>query len=407
VSVWRYTAIELRPRADGAPKRGEVAGETPREARSSLRRIGLQVIDLRRVRSGPTILDRIGAEGLRAHLRRRRRHLCAELYDGLSTLLDSGAPLLEAVDTELRSQRSTGPRNMLLLLHEALRSGDSLSAHMSRHPAWFDRDEVAMVRAGERSGELSRVLRSLAERNARAGELGHRLVHALAYPTVVLAVGIAALLFLSTKTLPELVRILRDADVETPALTAKVMALGQAIASWGFLVLPAVALAVFFLRRASRCGRAAQWLRRLSPELFRRMTLGGLAQRFSELLRSGVPAVEALRVLAPTVRNPGLQERLARAADRVERGEELSSALDDEHWFDPEFRRLVDIGLASGELDTLLSRLGERYERRARRLLERWTALLEPAVILTLAVGIGTVVVAAVLPMIRLQEVLK
>ena len=109
------------------------------------------------------------------------------------------------------------------------------------------------------------------------------------------------------------------------------------------------------------------WLRRLSPKLLRRMAVGCLSLQLAELLRSGVPMVEALRVLAPTTAGstPGntLRRRLVSAAERVERGEELSAALDDEHWFDPEFRRLLDIGQASGELDVLLERIGHRYAR--------------------------------------------
>ena len=94
------------------------------------------------------------------------------------------------------------------------------------------------------------------------------------------------------------------------------------------------------------------------------------------------------------------------AADRVERGEELAEAMDDEIWFDAEFRRLLAIGQSTGELDSLLERIGQRYARQAKRLIDRLAALLEPCVILTLAVLVGLVVMAAILPLLRLQEVL-
>jgi len=144
------------------------------------------------------------------------------------------------------------------------------------------------------------------------------------------------------------------------------------------------------------------------------LTLEGLQQRDAYVLstchRAGIPAVEALRVLPSTVSGvgaPGLRAALGRAADEVERGASLAAALDDGLWFDTEFRRLVAIGEASGELETQLERLGSRYERRARRLIERLASLLEPAVILTLAALVGLVVMAAVLPLIQLQEVIR
>jgi type II secretory pathway component PulF len=131
------------------------------------------------------------------------------------------------------------------------------------------------------------------------------------------------------------------------------------------------------------------------------------AQVLAELLRSGVPVVEALRVLAPTFSTAsGFAVSIRGAAERIERGEDLAQALDDERWFDAEFRRLLDVGQAAGDLDQLLMRIAERYGRHARRLIDRLAALLEPVVILLLALMVGAVVMAAVLPLLRLREML-
>ena len=412
MSVWRYTAVPLDLGASArTASRGEVTGESPAQVRASLRRVGLQVLDLRPVRMralpGRSLL---GAWG-HAYLRRRRRPQLAEVWDGIATMLDSGAPLLSALETVMRGQRRGRAKTMLLEVHDALRGGSSLGQAMRAHPTWFDSAEVAMVEAGEHGGNLPQVLRGLAERHERAGELGQRIVGALAYPAIVAAVGVAALVFLSTVTLPELLGILSDAEVEAPALTENVVAVGQVIAGHGWwigLTLLASAAGVAALRRVliRRGCEPPSWLRRLSPEVGRKIALAGTASRLAELIRHGVPMVEAVRVVAPTVRSPALRGRLEMAAERIEHGAELSAALDDEHWFDPEFRRLLDIGQASGELDQLLERLAGRYERASRRLIDRLATLLEPAVILTLAVAIGLVVMAAVLPMIRLREIL-
>ncbi len=134
-------------------------------------------------------------------------------------------------------------------------------------------------------------------------------------------------------------------------------------------------------------------------------TMEGLA----ELSRAGVPLVESLRVLAPTLCGPGrnyMCATLNSTVSKLEHGESLAASLADNHWIDSECHKLLAIGEESGEMESALSRLADRYHRRARRQIERLLAVLEPTVILTLAVLVGLVVMAAVLPMLRLQQLL-
>ncbi len=432
MSLWRYTAVPMRGGAPGSPgapgtaslQRGELAGQSGAEVRAALRRVGLQVVELRPARSRGTI--RAGASAsihsrarqaladtVHRHLRKRRRHQRAELYDSVSTMLASGLPLLEAADSLLHTigSRRGALRSMVAELREALRSGESLASAMRRHPAWFDACEVAMVEAGQHGGTLPDVLRGLAEDHERSGELGQRLSSALAYPAIVAMVGLGVVIFLSRKTLPALAGILTDAHIEVPALTRAVVAFGRVIAgNWaliGFTAIGIVAAIALAPAAASRAGvKWPAWMRKVSPAVLRRMALGRLCLQLARLLGSGVPMVEALRVLAPTVPGAALGRRVREGADRVERGEDLSAALDDEYWFDAQFRRLLEVGQASGELEPLLTRLGHRYERQARRLIDRLAALIEPCVILALAFLVGLVVMAAVLPLLRLQEIL-
>lgn len=431
-ALWRYTAIA----SGGAKRRGELTGESAAEVRASLRRIGLQVIELSPLRGTGRQIGVVShqraltsfaaATGHRwhQHLLTRRRPQRAELFDGLATMLESGLPLLEAVETLLESNRSrasrvtrrflrdvsSGERAMLVRLREGLRGGSSLHQAIDNQPSWFDGTEVAMVRAAQHAGNLAPVLRRLARQHERSGELGQKVASALAYPSVIAVVGLGVAIFLSVKTLPDLSRILEGAGLQVPTLTERVMNVGQFIARWWPMILTGAALsfgalcfvpAVCSRRAQSRCAPD------LTPRVLRRIAVAGFSLRFSELLKSGIPVVEALRVLAPTVSSRVLRSKLMDAAERVERGDELCAALGDQRWFDREYTRLLEIGQASGELDVLLERVGRRYERTARRLIDRLASLLEPCVILALAVLIGIVVMAAILPLTRLQEVLR
>lgn len=426
--LWRYTAIDKE--RGNAQRHGEMVAQSAADVRASLRRIGLQALDVRgrptrARRQWPLMLASIGSD-IRSrwhkHCRARRGGARAEIYDSLATMLDAGMPLLESVQTIVESREATpvgaGVRNvtrtrsdmrsMLTEMRERLRDGDSLAQAMSARPGWFDPIDIAMVEAGQHGGMLPAVLASLSARQERSSELGHRVWGALAYPLLVLLIGLGVVVFLSVKTLPDLTKILTDAKIPVPALTSRVMWLGQMLASnWLALlaVVAAGALASLVLPRL--LAHRARALHIQPPRLIRRLMVGHLVGGLAELLRSGVPVVDALRVLAPTLRSTRLRDVVSRAAERLEHGEELSAALDDHRWFDAEMRRLLDIGQASGDLDEMLSRIGARYERRGKRAIERLTTLLEPAVLLLLAVMVGTVVMAAILPLLALQEILR
>jgi type II secretory pathway component PulF len=309
---------------------------------------------------------------------------------------------------QVRSRSATG--HVLMRLKEALKAGQTLSRALADDPYWFDPMEVAMVEAGQHGGTLPSVLRTLADRHERSGQLSHKLVAALAYPLLVSLLGLGVVVFLSTKTLPDLARILTDAGVEVPALTRHVMGAGMFLAEgWPWLLCGVLGfgLSTFLGKTLWSRHRSETRTRcpRYLPQLVRRMRAGALASSLAELLRSGVPMVEALRVLAPTAGFLALRQMLLSAAHRLEHGVELSEAFREGGWFD-EFLRLLDLGQSTGELPALLERISRRYVRSAERQLDRLSAFLEPAAVMALAVLVGIVALSAVLPLFQLQEVL-
>lgn len=419
MTVWRYTAVPSAE-ADAPVRRGSLAADSPSEVRAALRRVGLQVIDMRPARRRGTAGGRRGARAMievwNRHSRARRRPVVAEFYDSLATMLGAGEPLLGALSTVSGdADAGAGRRHtMLAELRERLRAGAALADAMSEHPAWFGPVEIAMIRAGQHAGELGATLRTLAERSERSNEITNKLSSALAYPAVVCAVGVGVVIFLSTKTLPELVAILDDAGVAPPTLTMVVMGVGRSIvASWwvyvGGAVLGLATCAALFARDRAEPLTAPAWAHRAIPRVLRRAAVAEIMMGLAELVRTGVPMVESLRVLAPTCSGPGgsfLRPVLENAADRIEHGESLAAALDHPGWFSRELRRLLEVGESSGELPDILDRIGQRQRRAATKAIDRFASMLEPAVILLLAVLVGVVVLSAVLPLVRLQEVL-
>jgi len=329
--LYRYKAI---PAIGGALATGELSADSPVDVRTSLRRIGLQAIEVRPVR-------RVGlgtiplADAVERHLRNRRRPHKAEILDALATMLNAGVPLEESLGT-LASSRSRA-RTVLAFLRESIRNGSSLSDAMRESPSWFDPAEVAMVASGEVSGELPTVLRSLADRHQRSGELSAKLAQTLVYPTIVLIIGLGVAVFLSTSTLPKLVGILANSKIEPPILTSVVMSGGQFLFHVWWLVLLAIPAALLVLALLQRLARSPGWrlpphLEQLTPRVLRQAALAQSLLALAELLRVGVPMTEALRITAPTLRGP-VSGRLGRillgAAERLEGGDRISDALDD------------------------------------------------------------------------------
>lgn len=412
---FRYHAVRL---PDGPPAQGEIDALSPADARARLRAAGLRVRRIRQLRSAAAVGPLAAHPLLQDYLRRRRARDKADFLDALATMLQAGITLAEALRSAAEAKgRSSAARRLAARCLRAVESGDALSDAARREPAWFDPAEAAQIHAAERAGDLPSALRALADRLERAGRLSSKLAAALAYPAIVFFVGVAVVLFLSTRTLPTLVATLQDAGVRPHPLTLTVMNAGQAAAAALPFFLPAAlplaALALLLTRRrlddsqSDRPPTPRRFLR--TPRVARTAATADFCERFAELLRSGVTAVDSLHALEPTFRKPATRE-LARAARRVaaavSTGDSLASAFRREPWFDHEFASMVDAGERVGNLDDVLLRTAARLRRDAQRRLDRLTTLLEPAVILSLAAVIGLVVLAAVLPLTQLQDIL-
>ena len=331
------------------------------------------------------------------------------LPEALGTLTHNSRPAT-GTTPRARQTRSDAPARLCDRLREAIRSGLSLAAAMGEHRAWFDHAELAMVRVGEVRGELATSLRAMAQRHQRAGELAGRIAAALAYPAVVATAGLAVVVFLGTHTLPQIAGVLSEAQVEPPGLTLAVMSVGRAVHAGWWAIPPLAALGVAASIAAHAMSRRSGIVPAIpAPAWVREPALAAVFLDLAELVRVGVPLTEALRVLAPCLRGPvrgTLGRRLAGAAGAIERGRSLAESLDDPRWFDAETVRLVEVGESAGELPAVLRQIGEARGRRARRRVDRLAAMLEPAVIIVLSVLVGLVVMAAVLPLLRLQEVI-
>ncbi|MCA9280848.1 MAG: type II secretion system F family protein [Phycisphaeraceae bacterium] len=407
MSVFRYTASEA---ASGRVTRGELAADSAAQVRAALRRMGLaplRVHELRRKQNSE-------APALKAAIARlarsRRRSRLVEFYENLAALIESGTPLAESIDLLSGAQKGSAAAlsTVCRTLAEDIRGGRSLAGAMADHGDWFGPIDLALVRSAEESGQLPRILADLAEHHGRSDELRGRLAGALAYPILLLVFGAGVVVFLTTKTLPQLAGVLVDGGVELPRATAMLLAFGSAIARhWPWLAAALFCLVPVLIYALRRPALARMRLRvpLLGPAMMRSQ-VGSASLLIARLLDSGLPLTEALALTAPTIPNAALRDAFASLGEELTQGGSISAHLKETSLFEPVFLRVLEVGEARGDLSQALQRIGARYRSSAARLIDRLAAALEPAAILVLAVMIGFVVYAAIIPMTRLGSAL-
>ncbi len=401
MGVFRYQAIDSRR----ATVKGTVAADTPRQAREELRARGLRVRQLEPVRAG---------KPQHATVRMRRtRHAAAwaVTIHELTMLLDAGIPLLEALDTVVAQYRG-GYRAALLEVRERVAAGAGLAEALRQRPDIFDRLSVNLVEVGEHTGELDRVLRQLAEFKQRQLHLKDQVLNALAYPLFLVVFGTAATVFLMTYVMPPLLENLEETLAQLPWPTRVVKACSDLLLEYGWLLALTAAMAVVgvggLLRLPAvrrRFHRALLRLPGLGPLLLKQ-SLSRIALVLSSLLRSGMVLTQALELASGATRNLVLRDAIEACRRSVMEGKEVASALERAGVFPPMAIRIFSVGQETGRLEEMLDQLADDYQRQVATSSARFAALLEPVLIVALAIVVGFVLVATILPILEAGNVL-
>ncbi|TWU62325.1 Type II secretion system protein F [Crateriforma conspicua] len=400
MASYTYKAIG----SDGRRKRGTTTADTPRQAREKLRHEGLKVEFISERRSNPT-------ESGRGKGRLRYQSQATMMIRELSTLLQAGIPLLKSIDTVLQ-QTKGGFHEALLSVRDRVASGSGLADAMALEPHAFDDMTIGMVRVGEHAGNLDEVCEQVADYRERSGELRDRVLSALLYPAIVLSISVAVTIFLMTVVVPMLLTNLIEIGRPLPMPTRILKWVSDVLLDYGpYLFLSAAMLGIgltLFLR--------SQRGRRLSETIaIKTPVLGGLVQRqvlsrmafvISSLLRSGVELVDAIGIAERSSSNGLLREALHAMRRDLESGQDLRDAALQNAIFTPSVAQVFVLGQQSGQLDRMLLRIGNDYDRQAALLAARLTTIVEPLLILVLSVIVGFVLFATVLPILEAGNVL-
>ncbi len=331
----------------------------------------------------------------------------------LSTMISSGIPLLEALEILQEQVTDKGFKYALGIVVERIRGGSDLSAALQEYPKLFPNIYVNMVRAGEASGQLDEVLVRLAEYQEAAEALKREIKSAMTYPLVsmVMVAGIA--IFLMVGIVPKFQDIFASMqDLELPWITKFVLALSLSMKQYflvWFLGLVAFVILLVMYVRTETGARHWDWLKLKLPvfgPLFQKVALSRFSRTFATLLKSGVPILGALEIVAGTSGNRIVSEAVLSARENVRQGETVADPLSESWVFPPMVTRMIAIGERSGAMESLLEKISEFYDQQVEATVKALTALIEPLMIGFMGIFVGGIVLSIFLPIIKLQQAL-
>ncbi|HZK80709.1 MAG TPA: type II secretion system F family protein [Humisphaera sp.] len=402
MAVFTYKALGA-----GADVSGTIAADTPHQARDLLRERGLVVRDIRDYTAGPTSRAGASIRPLFAfRLRRSWRHHSTTFIREISTLLGVGVPLLEALETIARQHKGRF-HAAVLLLRDRVASGASLGQAMREQPAFFDDLCVNITEVGEDAGTLDASLERLAEFRERSEQIKGRIGTALIYPAIVSTIAVFSSIFLMTFVVPRILEPLIEQGIPLPLSTRIVKGASDFVLAWWWVMLPvAVAIASGFaalLRSETGRRRWHAFVLKipLFGELVRKQAIVRIAIVLSTLLKSGVVFVRALQIAQRTTTNLVLRDALRRCEMAIVAGGEIAEALESTGAFPPMVVQIFALGQQSGRLEEMLDRLATAYDRQVNSAAQRLAAVIEPALIVLLALVVLLIVMATVLPILE------
>jgi len=345
--------------------------------------------------------------------RRRYQYRVALFARELATLLSVGMPLVEALET-LARQHHGGFRLVLLALRDRVTNGQSLAAAMRESPdGVFDRFCVQIVAVGEESGTLEESLTRLAEFRLRWQQLSGKLLAALIYPAIVLASAISVSLFLMTFVVPSIIEPLIEQGRDLPLPTRIVKAISDAVRDHGWLLAAGVVLVVTLLTAATRMAATRTFIDRLLLRvpllgvLILKSAIARVAVVMATMLRSGIVFTHAVDVAADMTGNAVLRHALMQWKTAIVAGGDVAGALHALGVFPPLVAQLLAVGQQSGQLEPMLERLADDYDRQVALAAQHLASILEPLLILAMAIIVLLISLATLLPILEAGNALE
>ena len=418
--IFEYKALT----SSGKTKKGIVDADTARDARSKLRSDHMHVTEMWEVADKKSKKDKSVSKKTRSLPAKKGKpggllskeielfqpkistRDLATFTRQFSTLLRSGIQLADALNALVEQCADPHLERVLRNVKEEITSGNNLAEAMAKHPRFFSDLYVNMVRAGEASGRLDVVLTRIADYLQKQASLKGKVLAAITYPAIMVIVGMAVVIFLMSYVVPRITQILKDRGQPLPFITEILMTASDFTKAYWIYVLLAMFIGGFFLKSligtdAGRLKFDALLLRLpIFGTLFSKQAISRFALTFSTLLKSGLPALDSLKIVALVVNNAKLTQVINNIHARIIEGADIATPIRKSKVFPPMVGYMVSVGEQSGQLEEILDRIAESYEEELDLTIQRLTSMIEPIIIILLAVVVGFIIAAVLLPLL-------
>jgi type IV pilus assembly protein PilC len=403
---YKYTAIDRT----GAQTSGKIEAVNDEQARQKLMAKGLMVTTLANDGGSakPAAAPVVAAKGGFSFGSKVSQNDVTVMTRQLATLIVAGLPLLRALELITKQERNPAFKVILSNVVDSVSQGNNLSEALQAHPKVFDKLFVNMVRAGEAGGVLDKVLDRLAKFREKAERIQKKVKAAMVYPGVVMSVAIIIVYILMVKVVPSFQKLLDGQKTQMPPLTEFVIGISKLLTVYWWAT-PILIFGIYFGLKS--------WLAtEKGKELFDRIifrlpkvgtfvqivSVSRFARTFGTLMASGVPILQSITITRDTLDNVVIAKSLERVHDRVRDGEPLSVPLEQSGVFPQMVTSMIQVGEETGQLPEMLNRVADIYDEEVDNAVSALTSIIEPVLIVFLAVVVGAIVLAMFLPLIAL-----
>ena len=328
----------------------------------------------------------------------------------LATLIEAGLPLMRSLNTLAKQETNPVMRTTMMQLASAVESGGTFSEALAQHPRIFDRLYVNMVKAGELGGVLEIVLNRLAEFQEKSQKIKGKVMAAMIYPVVVLVIAATILSFLLVFIVPKFQQIFTDAlpGKDLPGVTLFVIWCSHTLVTQWYWVIGGIAVLVCGYKAAASTPAGVFFLDRIAlripifGDLTSKTAISRFARTLGTLISSGVPILQALNITRDTAGNSVVAGAINKIHDAVKEGESVVGPMETSSIFPPMVTSMVQVGEETGQLPDMLVKVADVYEGEVDNVVTGLTSILEPIMIVMLAVIVGTIVIALFMPMVSL-----
>ena len=348
---------------------------------------------------------------LPSFLRRRiKTKVLTQFTRQLATLVNAGLPLMRGLEVLKRQMKDPQLNEALTGISDNIAAGGTFSESLTAYPKIFDKLYVNMVKAGEAGGVLEVVLGRLAEFAEKSDRIKNKVKGAMIYPSVVLVAAVGITWFLLVAVIPKFQQVFNDmlGGAKLPAITQFVIGASEFMQHNGIQIALAVAALVVVYTVVGKTERGATLIDALKLKmpvtgtLAQRSAVSKFSRTLGTLLSSGVPILQALTIVRDTTGNRILSKAIQDVHDSVKEGDSMTQPLSQCKVFPPMVVSMVEVGEETGALADMLTRIANTYDDEVDNAVAGMTAAIEPALIVVLAVVVGTVVVAMFLPMVKI-----